>query len=58
MVYWLCEFRYIARILNNLCLKYRRHIIIPHPADYSDEENIDVFGYLSEDNKFSITSIN
>lgn len=49
---------YIARILNNLCLKYRRHIIIPHPADYSDEENIDVFGFLSEDNKFSITSIN
>lgn len=49
---------YISYILMHLCVKCENQIIVSHPADCSDDDNINMSGYPFEENKFSISSIN
>lgn len=49
---------YISSILCNTCIKNQKKIIVPHLADYSDEENVNLRGYPFEENGFSLISIN
>ena len=49
---------YISSTLTPLCIKNKNKIIMPHPSDYADEENINMHGYPFESSGFSIASIN
>ena len=49
---------YISNILCKFCIKCKNKIIVSHPEDYSDNENVNVYGYPFEENKFSLVSIN
>lgn len=49
---------YISNILCKFCIKCKNKIIISHPEDCSDDENVNIYGYPFEENKFSLVSIN
>lgn len=49
---------YISYILSPLCVKNKSKIIMSHPSDYQDEENINMLGYPFEENQFQVVSIN
>lgn len=49
---------YISSILVQVCIKNRNHIIVSHPCDYPDEENINMRGFPFETNGFKLISIN
>lgn len=49
---------YISDILVPLYMKTKNTIIMSHPSDYPDEENINMRGFLFEVNNFKIISIN
>lgn len=49
---------YISKVLDNLCIKNRNTIILSHPEDYKDEENVNFKGYSYEENGFEFVSIN
>lgn len=49
---------YISNVIGNLCIKNKNKIILPHPVDFSDEENINLNGYPYEENNFTYVSIN
>lgn len=39
---------YISNILVNLCIKCKDKVIMPHPEDYRDEDNVNTVGYPFE----------
>lgn len=49
---------YISNILVSMCIKNKNTIIMSHPSDCSDEENINMWGFPFETNGFKIISIN
>lgn len=49
---------YLSHILMNICIKAKNTIILSHPTDYEDSENINILGYPFEQNLFNIISIN
>lgn len=49
---------YISHILVPVCIKNKNTVIMAHPSDYSDEENINVRGFSFEMNGFKLVSIN
>lgn len=49
---------YISTILTPVCVKSKNQIIMPHPQDYADEENINMRGFPFEENGFLVSSIN
>lgn len=49
---------YISYLLKSVCIKNRKRIIMSHPSDYLDNENVNINGLPFEDNGFSILSIN
>lgn len=49
---------YVSNILSNLCIKNQSKIIVGHPADVPDDENVNNVGYPFEENGFSFVSIN
>lgn len=49
---------YISNILVAVCIKNKNTVIMSHPSDYSDEENINMRGYPFETNGFKLVSIN
>ena len=49
---------YISHILAHVCVKNRDKIIVSHPSDYQDEENINMRGLPFEDNGYKILSVN
>lgn len=49
---------YVSMILINLCVKCQNKIIASHPADYLDEDNINMKGYSFEKYGFEFVSIN
>lgn len=49
---------YISSILCNVCIKNKNKIILPHPEDYLDEENVNIWDYPFEENNFKCVSIN
>ena len=53
-----CFKSYISYVLIHMCIKCENQIILGHPSDYSDDENINMIGYPFEENNFFIKSIN
>lgn len=53
-----CFKSYISNILMSMCIKNRNDIILPHPSDCSDEENVNTLGVPFETNGFKVLSIN
>ena len=49
---------YLSYILTHICIKARDRIIVRHPVDYEDNENINMIGYPYEENGFKLVSIN
>lgn len=49
---------YISNILVSVCIKHKNAVIMSHPSDCSDEENINMRGYPFETNGFKLISIN
>lgn len=49
---------YISNILAPVCIKNKNRIIVPHPSDYTDEENFNMHGFPFESNGFILSSIN
>lgn len=49
---------YISNILTPVCIKNKNRIIVPHPSDYADEENVNMRGFPFESNGFKLLSIN
>lgn len=49
---------YISNILTPVCIKNKKRIIMSHPSDYFDNENVNISEFPFEDNGFSIISIN
>ena len=49
---------YLSNILTSVCIKSKNRIIISHPSDCADEENINMRGFPFETNGFSLSSIN
>jgi hypothetical protein len=49
---------YISNVICNLCVKNKNRVILPHPADSLDEENVNPQGYPYEENNFTYVSIN
>ena len=49
---------YISSILVNVCVKNKNTIIMSHPSDYLDQDNINMRGFPFEDNGFRLVSIN
>lgn len=49
---------YLANILAPCCIKCKNNIIMAHPEDYSDEENVNMRGLPFENYNFSLVSIN
>lgn len=49
---------YISNILPSVCIKIKNRIIVPHPVDYSDDSNVNVYGFPFESNGFQLSSIN
>lgn len=49
---------YISNILTSVGIKNKDKIIMSHPSDYADEENINMRGFPFEDNGFLLSSIN
>lgn len=49
---------YISNILTNVCIKNKSTVIMSHPADYSDKDNINMRGFPFEENGFKVVSIN
>ncbi len=49
---------YISAILTPVCIKNRDKIIASHPADYSDNENINMKGFPFEKYGYKFLSIN
>lgn len=58
VTYSSCFKTYISNILTPVCVKAQNTVIMPHPADYPDEENINMRGLPFEVNNFKIISIN
>lgn len=53
-----CFKSYISNILESVCIKTKSTVIMSHPSDHSDDENINVRGLPFEANGFKIISIN
>ena len=49
---------YISNILLHVCIKTKNNIIMSHPCDYPDEENVNMRGFPFAENGFKIISIN
>lgn len=49
---------YISDILVPVCIKSKNKIIVPHPSDYADDEDINMRGFPFESNGFKLSSIN
>lgn len=49
---------YISKILCNLCVKNKDVIILAHPEDYDDSENVNMKNFPYEENGFKYVSIN
>lgn len=49
---------YLSLILPPVCIKNRDRIIVSHPVDCDDEENLNGPGYPFEENGFKLSSIN
>ena len=49
---------YLSSILTSICIKSKNKIIVPHPSDCADEENVNVYGFPFESNGFQLSSIN
>ena len=58
VTYSSCFKSYISNILGPVCVKVKNTVILPHPADYPNEENINMRGFPFEANNFKIISIN
>ena len=48
----------ISNTLTHVCIKNKKRIIVPHPIDYPDEDNINMRGFPFEENGFILSSIN
>jgi hypothetical protein len=53
-----CFKSYISNILVPVCIKSKNRIIVSHPSDYEDDENINMRGFPFESNGFKLSSIN
>lgn len=49
---------YISNILVNVCIKNKNRVIMSHPSDCLDEDNINMRGFPFEENGFKLVSIN
>ena len=49
---------YLSCILCHVCIKTKNTVIISHPSDYDDNENINMAGYPFEESGFKLVSIN
>lgn len=49
---------YISNILTPVCIKSKKRVIVSHPSDYADEENVNMRGFPFESNGFKLSSIN
>lgn len=49
---------YIASVLSNIGIKYKRKIIASHPFDCKDEDNVNMLGYPFEQFGYEYISIN
>lgn len=49
---------YLSTILTTVCIKNRDRVIMSHPSDYADEEDINMRGFPFETNGFSLSSVN
>lgn len=49
---------YLSYILSHVCIKSRKTVILSHPSDYDDIENVNMLGYPFEENGFKLVSIN
>ena len=49
---------YHSTILTSVCIKSKNRIIMSHPSNCADEENINMRGFPFETNGFSLSSIN
>lgn len=49
---------YISNILVHNFIKNKEKVIVAHPSDYKDEENIDMYGFPFESNGFILVSVN
>ncbi len=48
----------LSAILTNTFIKCKDTVILPHPADCSDDENVNTYGYAFEQNAFKVVSVN
>ena len=49
---------YISNILTAVCIKNKNKVVVAHPSDYADEENVNMRGFPFESNGFRLLSIN
>ena len=49
---------YLSSILVHVCVKARDRVIVSHPADYGDEENVNLRGFPFEAAGFQLLSVN
>lgn len=49
---------YISTILVPVCIKSKKQVIVSHPSDFKDEENMNMRGFPFEENGFKLVSIN
>ena len=49
---------YLSCILCHVCVKTKSTVIVSHPSDYDDSENINMAGYPFEEKGFKLVSIN
>ena len=49
---------YISNILVKVCIKNKNTVIMPHPTDCLDEDNMNTRGFPFEENGFKLVSIN
>ena len=49
---------YLSNILTPVCVKNKNKIIVSHPSDYADEENVNMRGFPFESNGFKLLSVN
>lgn len=54
-----CLFKtYISFILSHSFIKCKKRVIVSHPADYPDDENVNMLNWPFEEHGYSVLSIN